>query len=333
MPRILLLHTNQEYGNMLADTVSSHVPDFDATVISRVSVLERLEALATEQYDIVQADELLVNGILASGASLLRNVPLVSAVRGWADYTNAHGQYGRIQDATIRARTRMSLRQSSATIFLSEKTRTEFTDCYDVAEPRVVGRPIDADRYADGTLASRGSFDLLTVTNLRYEEKYRGVITILRALKSPFAAEPDLRFRIAAGGQYLPELRSFLDSYEYANRVDILGFVDRIEDEFATADAFVYVSFLDAYPTVVLEAQAAGLPVVGGDAVGVPAVVGDAGLLCDPTPQGVRSAIERVVSDESYRESLAERSREKMTDYNQMCAAGHANVWRRVLDG
>jgi len=330
--RILLLHTNKSYAETLARYVSAEHPSYDVDVVSRVPVPQRLRALVGREYDLIQTDELMVNGMLATGASLVFDVPLVVALRGWADYTNAHGQYGWLKDASIQARTRISLHQSSEVIFISETTRETFREQYPVTRNSVVSRPIDIDQYSTGRETGRETFDLLTVTNLRYEEKYDGVLTVLRALRPLFEAHPTLRYRVAGGGQYLDALREYLSDYEHADRVTVLGFVDAVEDEFASADAFAYVSFLDAYPTVVLEAQAAGLPVVGGDAVGVPDAVGDAGVICSPTPEGVRDALERLLTDDDHRESLATQSSEKMKTYNQECAAGHVDVWERVLN-
>ncbi|MEF8802288.1 MAG: glycosyltransferase family 4 protein [Halolamina sp.] len=331
MPRILLLHTNRAYAETLAAAVTENFPSFEVDVVSRVSVWDRIRALVRADYDLVQADELMVNGVLAAGGSLLRRVPLIVAIRGWADYTNAHGQYGLFKQTTISARTRLVLGKADEVIFLSETTRERFREIFPIGRSSIVGRPIDTDRFDDGKQIERPTFDLLTVTNLRYERKYDGIITILEALDPLFAAHSKLRLRIAGDGRYLPELERYLERYAHPDRVDALGFVDDVEDEFASADAFVYVSFLDAYPTVVLEAQAAGLPVIGGDAVGIPAVVGEAGEIVDPDPTGVRAALEQVYLDEEYRKNLAEDSLEKMKTYNEECAAGHVEVWNRAI--
>lgn len=332
MARILLLHTNQSYAETLADTVSSRHPEHSVDVVSRVPVVERLQSLIGNPYDLIQTDELIGNGMLAAMGLLLSDVPLVVAIRGWADYTNAHKQYGWLKAATISVRTRLALRRASETIFISETTSQVFREEFPVESFSVIGRPIDTSRYGGGNNINRKTFDLLTVTNLRYREKYRGVLTVLRALPPLFAEHPDLRFRIAGGGQYLDRLRAFLAGYEYEDRISLLGHVDAVEDEFASGDVFVYVSFLDAYPTVVLEAQAAGLPVVGGNAVGVPDAVGDAGTVCDPTPEGVRSALEPILNDADHRQKLASLSREKMKTYNQEVTAAHVGLWERYLD-
>ncbi|MDB9278564.1 glycosyltransferase family 4 protein [Halorubrum ezzemoulense] len=332
MVRILLLHTNESYAETLAHYVSAEYPSYDVDVVSRVPVPERLRALLAREYDLIQTDELIANGMLATGASAVFDVPLVVTIRGWADYTNAHGQYGWLKNTTIQTRTRLALHQASEVIFISGTTSEMFRKQYPVSQYSVIGRPVDTDRYGAGQTSDRETFDLLTVTNLRYEEKYDGVLTVLCALRPLFKEHPALRYRVAGGGQYLTALREYLSDYEYADCVTALGFVDAVEDEFASADAFVYVSFLDAYPTVVLEAQAAGLPVIGGDAVGVPDVVGEAGDISPPTSDGVRETIEHLLTDDDHRESLASQSRRKMTTYNEERAADHVDVWERVLD-
>ena len=332
MPSVLLLHTNTEYAVSLADTIESVAPEYDVTVVSREPMTTRLDHLLLEDYDLVQTDELLVNGVLAAISSFRSGSPLVTSVRGWADYTNAHGEYGPVRDTTIRVRTEFVLGRSSAVIYLSDRTRAEFEERYAVNDGSVIGRPIDIEHYSSGKNSDSTTFGLLTVTNLRYEGKYQGVIDILEGLKSIFPRHDELQYTVAGAGRYLEPLWEYVESYPYSDRVNILGYREDVPELLADADAFVYVSYLDAYPTVVLEAQAAGLPVIGGDAVGVPAVVGDAGVVCDTTPEGLAEAIDRVLTDDAFREELATKSEAKMETYNEDSARQHAAVWDRVLD-
>jgi glycosyltransferase involved in cell wall biosynthesis len=331
MRSILLLHTNREYATSLARAVEALECGYEIEVVAREPLRDRLSHVFDRGYDLVQTDELIVNGVLAWGASIVPGTPFVVSIRGWADYTNDHGQYGRLRDASIWVRSRAVLRRAAHVIFFSRRTRDTFTERYPVSDSSVIGRPIRVDHYAGGTPRDSETFDLLTVTNLRYEEKFRGVTTVLEGLRGAFDRHDDLRYAVAADGNYLAELRGFLADYPHADRVELLGFRDDVPDLLAGADAFVYVSFLDAYPTSVLEAQAAGLPVVAGDASGVPEAVGDAGVVCPATPEGIHDAVDRIVTDDEHRASLAARSTEKMDDYNELCARRHVEVWDRVL--
>ena len=81
----------------------------------------------------------------------------------------------------------------------------------------------------------------------------------------------------------------------------------------------------------VLEAQAAGLPVVCGATSGVPEAVGTAGHMCPPTPKGVEIAVDRLLSNTENLSALADASREKMTGYNEQAARQYLDCWRTIL--
>jgi len=333
MPKVLLLYTKREYATALASSVRDLDTDYEVDVVSRVPVPERVRHLLFEEYDIIHVDELMVSGVLGSVGALLSNVPLVASLRGWADYTNAHGQYGTLKAASIALRSRAILRLASKVLFFGDVTRQRFTERYPVDNPVVVGRPIDVEFYGGGSPPNEAgdSRTIVTVTNFRYRKKLEGVTTILEGLRDAFDGYENLEYRVVGDGQYLDALRSYLDSYPYADRVELLGYRSDIPNVLAASDLFVYVSYLDAFPTVVLEAQAAGLPVIGGNAVGVPDVVGEAGLVCQATADGIAGAIARVLGDESLRADLAERSRGKMRTYNERCAREHVAVWDDVF--
>lgn len=339
MPSVLLLFTNEEYATSLAETIDSLSAEYDVDVLSRVPLSNRMTAVLNARYDLIHVDELLVNGVLASASSFVSGTPVVASIRGWADYTNAHDQYGRFRDLSIYLRTKFCLERTDATVFLSSQTLEQFEERYDLSDSYIIGRPIDIGYYRgaeDDDTFGRASerqemFQLLTVTNLRYREKLDGVKTTLRGLKDVFEANEQVRYSIAGDGPYLEQLREFVNEYPYSDRVDILGFREDVPALLADADAFIYISYLDAYPTVVLEAQAAGLPVIGGDAVGVPEAVGDAGLVCPPTPEGVRESVSRILDDEELRTELRRKSEAKMMTYNRRCAERHVDVWNDVL--
>lgn len=330
-PRIALLHTNREYADSLAATIDAGDWDYDVEVISRIPVQRRLARLHARRFDLIQTDESFVNGVIGAGSSLLRRTPMVFCVRGWADYTNAHGEFGRLRKHSIRARTRATVRQASSVIFISEAARVAFTEAYAVNGSRVVNRPIDVDHYRSGRPQGSDGTTILTVTNLRYARKLLGIRTVLQGLRKAFDQYEGLRYRIAGDGRHFDSLQDEVENYPHRDRVELLGYRDDVPDLLAYADLFVYVSYLDSFGTCVVEAQAAGLPVIGGDASGVPEAVGDGGLVCPATPDGVERAVLDVLGDEALRRELSEASEHRMATYNETCAAGHVAVWEDVL--
>jgi glycosyltransferase involved in cell wall biosynthesis len=92
---------------------------------------------------------------------------------------------------------------------------------------------------------------------------------------------------------------------------------DRVLDCYAAADLFAFASPTETQGLVVIEAMAAGLPVVAVRAGGVAEAVGDGdtGLLVDPDPLALAAAIRRVLHDASLRQRLAARGRQAARAY------------------
>lgn len=340
MSRIGLIHSNDEFSQLLARLATERskytVDNYSIVRPPRrraVGVLlNHLEPLS-EKYDLLQVDELLLNGPMGAVLARLLDVPLVAYFRGWADHTNAHGALNRWTALRRRFQTQLLLRSVDRAICISAATQDELEAHFELPNPTVIHRPIDIEYYAGGTDPfEEDTTRLLTVTNLSYKAKFAGVKVVLEALRGVFPDHPELEYLIAGGGMYEEALRSYLANYEFNDRVKVLGYRSDIADVLAGADIFVYVSFLDGYPTTVLEAQAAGLPVVAGDSVGVPEVVGDAGLIVDPTADEIAAGLKTVFTDKTRRSELVTASHQKMETFNKTVTDAFIDVWNSVLN-
>ena len=129
-------------------------------------------------------------------------------------------------------------------------------------------------------------------------------------------ATRDWRLLICGEGPLEGELRERLRELGVADTAELLGYVPihgGLMDRYRSVNAFLHVSWTEGMPQVLLEAFAAGTPVVATAVGGVPEAAGDAALLIPPgdpdaaaqalrgsraTPelrrQLVRSGIERV---------------------------------------
>jgi glycosyltransferase involved in cell wall biosynthesis len=89
---------------------------------------------------------------------------------------------------------------------------------------------------------------------------------------------------------------------------------DEIAILFANADGFVLPSYVETYGTVYGEALAAGLPTVGWRAGNLPNLVTDGREGCLVAPgdvDGLRAVLERLATDEPWREGLADAARRR----------------------
>jgi rhamnosyl/mannosyltransferase len=114
--------------------------------------------------------------------------------------------------------------------------------------------------------------------------------------------QPRVRAAVAAAG---------LTSVRLVGAVhgaDLLGW-------YRWAEAFVLPSDREGMPLVVLEAMAAGLPVLVTDVPGSRELVEDVGIVVPPTPAGLAAGLDRLASDPVLRATLAERSRRRGAEH------------------
>lgn len=120
----------------------------------------------------------------------------------------------------------------------------------------------------------------------------------------------DVRLEVAGDGPLANELR------ELAERLGVhVRFHGRLSHEelpalLRSVDGFVLPSLFEGHPKSLLEAMAAGVAVIGADAPGIRECIrhGETGLLCQPTPQGLRAAVMALANDASLRARLGQNA-------------------------
>jgi glycosyltransferase involved in cell wall biosynthesis len=104
-----------------------------------------------------------------------------------------------------------------------------------------------------------------------------------------------------------------------AGRVRMLDYVpeDDLPALYQSALAFVYPSLMEGFGLPVLEAMAAGLPVIVSDVEPLKSLVSDAGWFVRPgDARDLQAALAEAIRDSNKRVILADRGREKATVYS-----------------
>jgi glycosyltransferase involved in cell wall biosynthesis len=146
---------------------------------------------------------------------------------------------------------------------------------------------------------------------------------------------------LAVGGfetaEYEAAIKQLADQLGVSKHIEWTGFTREVGQQLNRMDLMVLPSlFGEGLPMVVLEAMAAGVPVVGTCVEGVPEAVRDGldGTLAQPgDATDLARAIRRITSGElswsALSDSAYERQRECFSD--RAMAQGVAEVYRQVL--
>ena len=168
----------------------------------------------------------------------------------------------------------------------------------------------------------------------------KGIEVLLEALAVLRSQNVNVRLR-AVGGfetpQYQADVMDLAERLGLTDAIDWIGFTRDVNRELAKINLFVLPSlFGEGLPMVVLEAMAAGLPVIASRVEGVPEAVAhrETGLLVEPgSVSQLARAVEEIVSGDVDYIALSKGARarhaERFSDTTM--AGGVAEVYRRVL--
>lgn len=156
-----------------------------------------------------------------------------------------------------------------------------------------------------------GELLLLSVGRLDPEKNPQLLADVLARLRSQ---DPRWRLEVIGDGGSREALASRAAALGVADALTLSGYVEAGEplwERYRAAHAFLHVSLTEGVPSVLFEAQAAGLPVVATDVGGVGTVIEHeaTGLLVPPRDPGAAAAeLARLASDAGLRHRLVEAS-------------------------
>ncbi len=164
-------------------------------------------------------------------------------------------------------------------------------------------------------------------------QKRKNQAMLVRAFR---ALPPDWTLVLAGSQGYEASeaLREIANS-PAVDRIQITGYVsdEQLAALYARAGIFAFPSLDEGFGMPVLEAMAAGVPVVAANRSALPEVCGDAALLVDPFKEDeVADALTRLSRDEELRQTLAKKGLQRASGFVwQIAVERTANVYRELL--
>lgn len=177
----------------------------------------------------------------------------------------------------------------------------------------VLENGVDAERFL-ALPTPAGNAVVGAVANLR---AVKGLDVLVAAAAKVAAARPDATFRVAGEGDQRPALEADIQARGLADRFALPGSTDDVPAFLAGLDVAVLASRAEGLPNAVLEAMAAGRPVVATRVGAVPELIDDGvhGLLVPPgDADALAAAILRLLGDPALARSLAEAARKRVVE-------------------
>jgi glycosyltransferase involved in cell wall biosynthesis len=362
-PRVLVLITLAEMGGAqryVASLLPALVDEFDIVVAAhgdgwlgdaarragaRYVALRHLQRAIDPRKDVLGLVELVrlfrherpaivhanssKAGILGRVAALVARVPVrLFTVHGWA--FKAH------RGATARAylwADRLMSPITTTTICVAESEREAGLRAMTCRRTRtvVIRNGVELDRPLRASAAAVRPVTVLSVGRLRAPKDFTTLVSAVAAFE-PGA----VRLLIVGDGPDRPRIAEAIARLGLDDSVELLGPRDDVDALLATADVFVLSSDSEGMPMSVLEAMAAGLPVVASAVGGVSEIVrdGETGTLVPPRdPVALGRAIARLVEDPALRQRFGAAGRRRAE--REFALAGfqraHVELYRAAM--
>lgn len=201
---------------------------------------------------------------------------------------------------------RLSFRAGVIPVAVAQEVSQSLTRLYGVPPAAVVPNCLPVERYCRPAVARSHwraeagfAYDTPLVTcvaGLRPEKNHE---LLLQAFARSSAAARDAHLLLAGGGK-TEDLQQLAAALGIAERVHFLGVRTDIPDLLAASDLFVLASKYEGNPLCIMEAMAAGLPVIAPRVGGIPELVTDGveGLLVEPSQiESLARALDVLLAD------------------------------------
>lgn len=282
---------------------AASVAEFPIQGFARVDTARQLRSFARwcrrERIAVVQTCDLYANTFGLPGAALA-GVPVRIGSRRELNPDKTQWQI-RAQRTAYRFATRVVANSRAA----GQVLRQEGLAPESIA---VIPNGVDLGAYSN-RIPPAHIRRIVTVANLRPEKEHETLIASAAILVRSY---PHLRFQIVGDGPRQGELQALTTARGLSQHVEFLGHRDDVPSVLASADAFVLPSRSEAFPNSVIEAMAAGLPVIANGVGGLLDLIdhGRTGLLVAPSdPEALTAALRFLIENPTSAAAIGQAAR------------------------
>lgn len=222
---------------------------------------------------------------------------------------------------------------------ISDSSAREIAQIFPLAASRIVNSGIGTDvaRYQHAVPCTqqdrvRAKYDLpdrffLSVGTL---EPRKNLTFLLRVIAKLRQKQPEIKLVIA--GRHGWGTETFMETLRALELAEVVYLLGAVDDEdlpalYQMADVFVFPSLHEGFGLPIVEAMAAGAPVIASNTTSIPEAAGDAAILLSPTDEKAWiQALDEVLNSEELRHRLRAAGRIQASKFTW------EKVAERILD-
>ncbi len=229
---------------------------------------------------------------------------------------------------------RKLLKKASRIIAISESTKKDIVEMYNVEESKIdvvyLATSLKLDANYKTALNLPNKYILFVGNRKGYKNFEFFVKSIAEILKST----KDLNLVCAGGGGFTEIEKELLETLGIENKVQQIFFKDDKELAYIYNHAlcFVFPSRYEGFGIPILEGFACEAPVLASNTSSLPEVGGDAALYFDPEDSvSLVSALDKVISNDSLRQGLVKKGTESLKAFSwEKTAKGYLDVYSLI---
>lgn len=222
---------------------------------------------------------------------------------------------------------RINLRNSSLITVNSENVKNFAANHFSISPDKikVIYNGIDVERFVSLKKITKLKDDLSIPINSRVvgiigklSSPQKNIPLFLKSARGISSQLPNVKFLIVGGGKLLDEMKNLSNNLAISDKVYFVGEREDIPDILNLLDVFVLSSYKEGLPNVIMEAMAAGKPVVATDVGGIPELVvdGETGFLVPSNNvEKLSQAVIRLLENPKVAERMGEKGKERISTF------------------
>lgn len=206
-------------------------------------------------------------------------------------------------------------------VAISDLCKKTIVSTYNLDESLVpcIYNGIKTKLYSNDMEPEGKKLDMFTIINVGRFQPQKNHMLMLKVFKRIHDVKPNTQLVLVGDGELHDQLKLYVDQNNLTQSVKFKGIISTVSEELSKADIYLMTSDWEGLPLSVLEAMAAGLPIIATKAGGVIDIVcnGKNGFLHNiGDEQGLVKSLLELINNHDKLEEFSRSSREMSQEYD-----------------